>query len=114
MCGGHRRGGARRDPGAAGDPMAPPCRESLSCRAMVCAAPGGAGTACADHEDCDERRGLLCNFTTHKCGAATAAATCNVMAADGTVSYCADNGACPASGAACVASAGDKQACAAN
>ncbi len=36
------------------------------------------------------------------------------MAADGTVSYCADNGACPASGAACVASAGDKQACAAN
>ncbi|HVR62072.1 MAG TPA: hypothetical protein VMU50_09245, partial [Polyangia bacterium] len=113
ICGGNMQCVAPRDVGLACDAKTAPCRESLSCRATICAAPGAVGTACADHEDCDERNGVLCDFTTQRCGTANAAATCNSGAADGTINYCGDNGACPAMGGACIASGGDNQACAA-
>ena len=114
ICGGNKQCVAPRAIGAACDPMTAPCRESLSCRAMTCATPGPAGTACADQEDCDERNGILCNLATQRCGVSTAAATCNFSTADGTVAYCGDNGFCAANGAACIASAADGGACGAN
>jgi hypothetical protein len=98
--------------GAACNPATTPCRYSLSCRGGVCSTPGGLGTACADHEDCDDRNGYLCNFTTGRCGAATGGNVCNVSAADGSVQFCSADGYCTTAGT-CIPAAADNQPCSA-
>ena len=93
------------------DPASAPCRYSLSCRDGACATPGAANVPCEDGEDCDNRHGLLCNFSTFVCAAASpSTTTCGAPASNGIIQYCPASGYCSASGT-CIAAAADNRPC---
>ena len=100
-----------RTAGSACDPASTPCLYSLSCRDGFCSAPGRAQTPCEDFEDCDDRNGFLCNFSTFVCGSATASTTtCGAPASNGSLQYCPASGYCSLSGT-CLAAAADNRSC---
>jgi hypothetical protein len=97
--------------GAACDPASSPCRYSLACLNGICAAPGRAQASCVDHQDCDDRQGYLCNFSTLVCGSATASSTiCGAPATNGTLLYCPASGYCTDQ-FTCTAAAADNRSC---
>jgi hypothetical protein len=99
------------DLGGACDPASAPCRYSLSCRDGACATPGAANVPCEDFEDCDDRHGLLCDFSTLVCAAASVSTTiCGAPASNGNVQYCPASGYCSTSGT-CLAAAPDNRPC---
>jgi hypothetical protein len=98
-----------------------PCRANLYCSAIsnTCATPLAAGASCmGDTGACDLRKGVSCNFLSMapKCetvAAAKAGQPCGIV--NGTLTLCIALDACPGATltapGACVAPAGDGQAC---